>query len=50
MRPWCHNSSFGFTTKAKACKGAGQEGSSRVTFHVPGSVKESEGINPHTPK
>jgi hypothetical protein len=30
-------------------KVAGQEGSPRVTSHVPGSARECEGINPHTP-
>jgi hypothetical protein len=34
-------------TKVRACKGAGQEGSLRVTFHVPKSVGECEGMNPH---
>jgi hypothetical protein len=28
----------------------GQEGSLGVTFHAPGSAKECEGMNPHTPK
>jgi hypothetical protein len=37
-------------TKVKACKSAGQEGSPRVTFHAPGSAKECEGMNLHTPK
>ncbi len=37
-------------TKARAYKSAGQEGSSKVTSHVPGSVGECEGMNPHTPK
>ncbi len=47
---WCHNPSFRLATKAWACKGAGQEGSSGITSHAPGSVRECEGINPHTPK
>jgi hypothetical protein len=46
----CHNPSFGLTTKLKACKVAGQEGSSRVTSHAPKSAKECEGMNPHIPK
>ncbi len=50
FQPMCRNFSLGFTTKAKACKSAGQEGSPRVTFHALGSAKECEGMNPHTPK
>jgi hypothetical protein len=46
----CHNPSFGFTTKAKVCKGASQEWNPRVTFHAPGNVGECEGMNLHTPK
>jgi hypothetical protein len=46
----CRNPSLGLATKARACKGAGQEGSSGVTFHALGSVGECEGMNPHTPK
>jgi hypothetical protein len=46
----CCNPSLGFMTKERACKVAGQEGSPRVTFHVLGSAKECEGMNPHTPK
>jgi hypothetical protein len=46
----CRNLNLGFATKAKVGKGAGQEGSSKVTSHAPGSVGECEGINPHTPK
>jgi hypothetical protein len=42
--------SLGLATKLKACKGAGQEGNSRVTSHVPESVGECEEMNPHTPK
>jgi hypothetical protein len=38
------------TTKARVCEGAGQEWSTRVTFHVPGSVGECEGMNLDTPK
>jgi hypothetical protein len=37
-------------TKARVCKGASQQWSLRVTFHVPGSVGKCEGMNPHTPK
>jgi len=37
-------------TKAKAYKGEGQKWSSGVTFHVPKSVGECEGMNPHIPK
>jgi len=48
--PMCHNPSFGFATKARACKGVGQEGSSKLTSHAPGSVGKSEGMNLHTPK
>jgi len=46
----CHNLSLGFTTKARACEGAGQEGSSGVTFYAPENVGECEGMNLHTPK
>jgi len=46
----CHNLSLGLATKAKACKSVGQEWSSGVTFHAPGSVRECEGMNPHTSK
>jgi hypothetical protein len=37
-------------TKARACKGAGQEGNPGVAFHAPGNARECEGMNPHTPK
>jgi hypothetical protein len=46
----CRNPSLRLVTKARACKNAGQEGRSRVTFPTPGSAKECEGMNPHTPK
>jgi hypothetical protein len=46
----CHNPSLRLTTKARACKGASQEGSPGVTSHVPKSVGECEGMNLHTPK
>ncbi len=45
-----HNPNLGLVTKAKACKGAGQEGSMGVTSHALGSIGEFEGMNPHTPK
>jgi hypothetical protein len=35
---YCCNLSLGFMTKVGACKGAGQEGSPRVTSHALGSV------------
>jgi len=46
----CCNPSLEFMTKARACKGVGQEGSSGVTFHVLGSVGKCEGMNSHTSK
>jgi hypothetical protein len=46
----CRNPSLGLMTKARACKGVGQKGSSKVTYHALGSVGECEGMNPHTPK
>jgi hypothetical protein len=46
----CRNPNLGLVTKARACKGVGQEGSLGVTFHVLGSVGECEGMNLHTPK
>ncbi len=46
----CRNPIFGLATKVGACKGAGQEGSSGVISHAPGSVGECEGMNTHTPK
>jgi len=36
--------------KAKALQGCGLRGSWGVTSHTPGSVKECEGVNTHTPK
>jgi len=45
-----HNLNFGLVTKARAYKGASQEWNSGITFHVPKSVGECEGMNPHTPK
>ncbi len=47
--PLCCNPSFGLATKARACKGEGQEGSPGVTSHAPGSVEECEGMNPTLP-
>jgi hypothetical protein len=41
----CHNPSLGLTTKARACKGEGQEGSLGVIFHAHGSVEKCEGMN-----
>jgi hypothetical protein len=37
---YCRNPSLGFVTKARVYKGAGQEGSLGVTFHVLGNVGE----------
>jgi len=45
---YCRNPSLGLTTKAKACKGVGQEGNPGITSHAPKSVGEYEGMNPHT--
>jgi hypothetical protein len=50
---WClsyRNPNLGLATKARACEGAGQEGSPGITFHAPGSARECEGMNPHIPK
>jgi hypothetical protein len=46
----CCNFSLRLMTKAKACKGVGWKWSSGVTFHIHGSVRECERMNPHTPK
>ncbi len=46
----CCNPSLGLVTKAKPCKVVDQQGSPRVTSHVPRNAKECEGMNPHTPK
>ncbi len=46
----CHNPNLGLVTKVRACKGASQEGSPGVTFHVIGSVGKCEGMNLHIPK
>jgi len=39
-----------FTTKAKACKRARQEGNPGGTSYTPRSAGECERMNPHTPK
>jgi hypothetical protein len=47
--PWkCRNPSLGFATKARACKGVGQQWGSWVTIHAPENVGECEGMNPHS--
>jgi hypothetical protein len=46
----CRNPSLGLMTKARVCKGAGQKGSSGITFHAHANVGECEGMNLHTPK
>jgi len=46
----CRNPSLRFATKARVCKGVGQEGNSKVTSHALGNVRKCEGMNPHTPK
>ncbi len=46
----CRNPSLELATKARACKVTSQEGSPGVSFHVLGSAKECEGMNPFTPK
>jgi hypothetical protein len=46
----CHNFNLGLVTKARAYKGAGQEGSSGVTFHAFGNGGECERMNPCTLK
>ncbi len=50
MNGICHNLSLGLATKARVCKGVGQEGSSGVTSHAPDNVGECGGMNPHIPK
>ncbi len=47
---FCYNPNLGFTTKARACKGVGEEGSSGITPHALESGGECEGMSPHTPK
>ncbi len=46
----CRNLNLGFATKAKACEGVSQKLSLGVTFYVPGSLGECEGMEPHIPK
>jgi len=46
----CHNPSLGFATKARAYKVAGQERSLGLKLHAPGSARECERIDAHTPK
>jgi hypothetical protein len=46
----CRNPSLGLVTKARACKGASQKGSLRITSHALMIVGECEGMNTHTPK
>ncbi len=46
----CRDFSFGLMTKARACKGVGQEGSLIITFHTPRSVGECEGMNSNRSK
>jgi hypothetical protein len=46
----CRNRNLELATKARVCKGAGQEWSPRITFHVLRSARECERMNPHTPK
>jgi hypothetical protein len=41
---------LGSRPRQGGCKVAGQQGSSGVTFHVVGSAKECERMNPHTPE
>ncbi len=50
IQAYCRNPSLELVTKARACKNEGQQGSPGVTCHAPGSAKECEGMNPHTPK
>ncbi len=47
---FCCNPNLRLTTKARAYKDAGQEGSPGITSYAPESVGECEGMNPHTPK
>jgi hypothetical protein len=49
-RHLCRNPNFGFVTKARVCKGAGQKRSMGVTSHAPESVGQCEGMDFHTPK
>jgi hypothetical protein len=47
---YCHNPSLGLTTKARACKSVGQERGLGSTSYTPGSARECERMNVHTPK
>jgi hypothetical protein len=46
----CRKPNLELATTVKACKGAGQKGSSGVTFYALGSVRKCEGMNLHTLK
>jgi len=46
----CCSPNLGFATKARTCKGVGQEWILGIPFHVPRCVGECEGMNFHTPK
>jgi len=46
----CRNLNLGLATKARACKRARQEGELGGTSYAPGSARECERMNPHTPK
>jgi hypothetical protein len=46
----CRNPNLRLVTKGRACKGAGQEWNSKITFHTLGNVGKCEGMNLHTPK
>jgi hypothetical protein len=50
LKGYCCNPTLGLATKAKACKGASQEGGLGVTSHAPENVREYERMKPHTPK
>jgi hypothetical protein len=45
-----HNPNVWLTTKARAYKSAGQEGSLGGTSYTPENVGECERMNSHTPK
>jgi hypothetical protein len=47
---YCCKPNLGLVTKARACKGVGQEKSPGIIFHALKNVGECEGMNPHTPK
>ncbi len=50
VKPSCHKLSLGLTTKAMACKVAGQDESPGVTLHASECVRLCEGMNIHIPK